>query len=333
MNTAIIEIWIALLGLAVILYVVLDGFGLGIALLFPFMKNEDERDQLIESIAPVWDANQTWLVFGGGGLFVAFPLIYGVLLSALYIPLITLLYGLIFRGVAFEFRANAKRKRTWNHSFFWGSLIAVVAQGLTLGGVLSGIRTSAGNFAGRPFDWLTLFSLAAALGLTAGYLLLGSTYLIIKTSGTVQDRAFRYALWAARAVLIFQVLMIAWTPFHYPHALSKWLSAPRMYFIWIFPVLTLLSYYGIIASLRARKEIMPFFLSLMFFFAGFLGFFATISPHALPPDITFYDAAAEQSTLRFTLWGAATILPIVLVYTIYNYRIFKGKVGKDGYHY
>jgi cytochrome d ubiquinol oxidase subunit II len=329
----IVDSWIALLGLALILYVVLDGFGLGIALLFPLMKNEAERDQLIESIAPVWDANQTWLVFGGSGLFVAFPLLYGVLCSALYIPLFALLYGLIFRGVTFEFRANAGRKRGWDRSFFWGSLVAVVAQGLTLGGVLSGARTADGNFAGGPFDWLTLFSLAAAFGLIAGYLLLGSTYLIIKTSGAIRDRAFRYALRAARVVLAFQVLMIVWTPFHYPDALSKWLSAPRVYFIWIFPALTLLSYYAIIASLRARREVVPFLSSIVFFFAGFLGFFASIYPQALPPDITFYDAAAQPATLRLTLWGAAIILPVVLGYTIYSYRIFRGKVTGEGHYH
>lgn len=328
----IVDIWIALLGLTIILYVVLDGFGLGIALLFPVMKSEDERDRLIESIAPVWDANQTWLVFGGGGLFVAFPLLYGVLSSALYIPLFTLLYGLIFRGVSFEFRANSVRKKFWELSFFWGSLVAVVAQGLTLGGVLTGARVSAGNFAGNPFDWLTPFSLAAALGLIAGYLLLGSTYLIIKTDREIQDRAFRYAFRAANVVLIFQVLMIAWTPFHYPQALTKWMSAPRAYFIWIFPVLTLLSYYSIVTSLHKRKEIMPFVSSVVFFLAGFLGLFATMYPHALPPDITFYDATAERATLRFTLWGAVVILPVVLGYTIYSYRVFRGKVHGEGYH-
>jgi cytochrome d ubiquinol oxidase subunit II len=329
----IVDIWIGLLGLTIILYVVLDGFGLGVALLFPLMKNEDERDQLIESIAPVWDANQTWLVFGGGGLFVAFPLLYGVLFTALYIPLFTLLYGLIFRGVSFEFRANAERKRIWDRSFFWGSLLAVLAQGLTLGGVLSGAHTVNGNFAGGPFDWLTPFSLAAAAGLIAGYLLLGSTYLIIKTGGTVQDRAFRYALRAAPVVLAFQVLMIVWTPFHYPDALHKWLSSPRIYFIWIFPFLTLFSYYAIIAALRSRRELLPFLWSVVFFLAGFLGFFASIYPHALPPDITFYDAAAEPATLRFTLLGAAIILPVVLGYTIYSYHIFRGKVVGEGYYH
>jgi cytochrome d ubiquinol oxidase subunit II len=329
----VIEIWIALLCLAIVLYVVLDGFGLGVALLFPLMKNEDERDQLLESIAPVWDANQTWLVFGGGGLFVAFPLLYGVLFSALYIPLFTLLYGLIFRGVSFEFRANAVRKRAWDRSFFWGSLVAVAAQGLTLGGVLSGVRTAEGSFSGGPFDWLTPFSVAAAFGLIAGYLLLGSTYLIIKTSGTVQDRAFGYARLSAQAVLVFQILMILWTPFHYPDALSKWMNAPRIYFIWIFPVMTLLSYFAIIAGLRNRREFMPFLSSVAFFLAGFLGLLATIYPHALPPDITFQDAAAEPTTLRLTLWGAAIILPVVLGYTIYSYRVFRGKVEGEGYYH
>jgi cytochrome d ubiquinol oxidase subunit II len=328
---SIIDIWIALLCLAVILYVVLDGFGLGIALLFPFMQSDDERGQLIESIAPVWDANQTWLVFGGGGLFVAFPLLYGVLFSALYIPLFTLVYGLIFRGVSFEFRANADSKKLWDHAFFWGSLVAVFAQGLTLGGVLSGVQTAGNNFGGGAFDWLTLFSLAAAGGLIAGYLLLGSTYLIIKTSGPVRDRAYQYAQRAAPVVLTFQILMIAWTPFHYPEALSKWLSAPRMYFIWSFPVLTLISYYAIFAGLRSRRELAPFVWSVVFFLAGFLGLVVTIYPHALPPAVTFTDAAAEPATLRLALWGAAITLPVVLGYTIYSYRVFRGKAGDDGY--
>src|SRR5574337_14605 len=217
-----IDIWIGLLGLAVILYVILDGFSLGIGIMFPFIKSRAERDQLIESIAPVWDANQTWLVFAGGGLFVAFPVLYGALFSAMYLPLFTLLYGLIFRGVSFEFRANAKKKDVWDQAFFWGSLVAVVSQGLTLGGILTGATTREGNFAGGPFDWLTPFSVAAAIGLIAGYLLLASTYLVIKTAGPGQDRAYRHAVRSAHVVGVFQVLMIVWTPFHYPFALANW---------------------------------------------------------------------------------------------------------------
>ncbi len=329
----LIDIWIGLLGLTVILYVILDGFSLGIGIMFPFIKSREQRDQLIESIAPVWDANQTWLVFGGGGLFVAFPMMYGVLFSALYIPLFTLLYGLIFRGVSFEFRANAKQKGVWDQAFFWGSLVAVLAQGLTLGGILTGTTTREGNFAGGPFDWLTPFSVAAATGLIAGYLLLASTYLIIKTTGPVQERAYRQAFWSAQVVLAFQILMIVWTPFHYPLALANWTTPPRVYFIWIFPLLTLLSYFSIILSLRARREKMPFIASVVFFFAGYLGLFASIYPHALPPNITFYDAAAEYETLRFTLWGAGLTLPVVLAYTLYSYRVFRGKVSTEGYYH
>lgn len=329
----IVNIWIALLGLSVILYVVLDGFGLGIALLFPFTHDEEERDTLMNSIAPVWDANQTWLVFGGGILLVAFPLMYGVLFSALYIPLFTLIYGLIFRGVSFEFRINATRKHVWDRAFFLGSFAAVAGQGLILGGVITGTRIAGNHFAGGSFDWLTPFSIAIASGLIAGYILLASTYLIIKTSGTIQDRAYDKAFWSSAVVLVFQILMIIWTPFHYPRALTHWLSSPRAYFIWIFPVLGLVAFYGIIKSLRARREITPFVFSVVFFFAGYMGLFASIYPYAVPPGITFYDAAAQRETLEFTLWGAAIILPVVLGYTVYSYAVFKGKVGKEGYHH
>ena len=329
----IVSIWIALLGLTVILYVILDGFGLGIALLFPFTHDEEERDTLMNSIAPVWDANQTWLVFGGGILLVAFPLIYGVLFSALYIPLFTLLYGLIFRGVSFEFRINATRKYIWDRAFFLGSLAAAAGQGLILGGVLTGTKIAGSHFAGGSFDWLNSYSIATAIGLIAGYILLASTYLIIKTTGTIQARAYGKAFRSSVVVLFFHILMIIWTPFHYPRVLTHWLSSPRVYFIWIFPALGLLAFYGIIKSLRARHEIMPFVFGVVFFFAGYLGLFASIYPYAAPPGITFYDAAAQRETLEFTLWGAAIILPVVLGYTIYSYAVFKGKVGKESYYH
>ncbi len=329
----LIDVWIALLGLVIILYVILDGFSLGIGIMFPIIKSREERDQMIETIAPVWDANQTWLVFGGGGLFAAFPMMYAILFSALYIPLFTLLYGLIFRGISFEFRANAKQKNGWDQAFFWGSLVAVISQGLTLGGILTGVSVRNGFFSGGPFDWFTPFSIAAAIGLISGYILLASTYLIIKTTGPVQDRSYRQAFWAAQVVFAFQILMILWTPFHYPLALAKWTSAPRMYFIWIFPLLTVISYYVIVTSLRNRREKAPFIASVLFFFSGYLGLFSSLYPDAVPPTVTFYDAAAQYETMRFTLWGAAVTLPIVLAYTIYSYSVFRGKIGeRSSYH-
>jgi cytochrome d ubiquinol oxidase subunit II len=329
----IVTAWIALIALIIILYVVLDGFSLGIGLLFPFMHGEQERDTLMNSIAPVWNANQTWLVFGGGALFVAFPVVYGVLFSALYIPLVTLLYGLIFRGVSVEFRISAARNSIWDWAFHAGSLIAVVSQGLILGGVLSGTKVTGENFSGGAFDWLNPFSIALGAGLIAGYVLLASTYLIIKTTGPVQDGAYRKAFRAAVVVLIFQALMIVWTPFQYPQVLVHWLTPPRIYFIWIFPILGLAAFCGIINSLRRRRESTPFIFSSVFFFAGYLGFFASIYPYAIPPDITFQEAAAQHETLKFTLSGAVFILPVILGYTVYSYRVFRGKVGKEGFYH
>jgi cytochrome d ubiquinol oxidase subunit II len=329
----LIIIWSCLLALAIILYIVLDGFSLGIALLFPTTRDEKERDMLVDSIAPVWDANQTWLVFGGGALFVAFPMIYGVLFSGLYIPLLTFIFGLIFRGVTFEFRANATRKEPWNMTFFFGSLVAVIAQGLTLGGILSGMKVAGGHFAGGPFDWLNPFSMMLSLALIAGYILLGSTYLIIKTTGAIQERAYRYAFWAAMTVLGFQVLVTLWTPFHYPSALKNWFSPPRIYFIWTFPLLGLAAFYGLIKSLEARRDILPFFFSVIFYLAGYLGLIASIYPYAIPHSITFQEAAAQQETLRFTLWGVIIVLPFVLGYTVYSYMVFRGKVEKADQYY
>ena len=328
----LIILWSCLLALAIILYIVLDGFSLGIALLFPVTRDEEERDILMKSIAPVWDANQTWLVFGGGALFIAFPMIYGVLFSGLYIPLLTFIFGLIFRGVTFEFRANATQKGPWNKAFFLGSLIAVIAQGLTLGGILSGMTVAEGHFAGGPFDWLNPFSMMVSIALIAGYVLLGSTYLIIKTSGAIQERAYRYAFWAAMTVLGFQILVTIWTPFHYPSALKNWFSPPRIYFIWSFPMLGLAAFYNLIKALKARREILPFAFSIIFYLAGYLGLIASIYPYAIPPSITFREAAAQQETLRFTLWGVIIVLPFVLGYTAYSYMVFRGKVGKEGYY-
>jgi cytochrome d ubiquinol oxidase subunit II len=328
----LIIIWSCLLALAIILYIVLDGFSLGIALLFPTTRDEKERGILVDSIAPVWDANQTWLVFAGGALFVAFPMIYGVLFSGLYIPLLTFIFGLIFRGVTFEFRANATQKGLWNKAFFFGSLFAVIAQGLTLGGILSGMKVTGGHFAGGPFDWLNPFSMMLSLALIAGYILLGSTYLIIKTTGAIQERAYRYAFWAAMTVLGFQILVTIWTPFHYPSALKNWLSPPRIYFIWTLPVLGLAAFYGLIKSLEARREILPFVFSVIFYLAGYLSLIASIYPYAIPTSITFQEAAAQQETLRFTLWGVIIVLPFVLGYTVYSYMVFRGKVGKESYY-
>ncbi len=329
----LVVIWACLVGLAIILYVVLDGFTLGVALLFPTTQTEEERDILMNSVAPVWDANQTWLVFGGGAVFVAFPLAYGILFSALYIPLLTFIFGLIFRGVAFEFRVNAGRKGGWNYAFLYGSLVAAIAQGVTLGGVLSGTRVQGENFAGGPFDWFNPFTLTLGLALVAGYILLGSTYLIIKTRGVVQTRAYYHAFWSAIAVLVFQIIVTFWTPFHYPGVLDRWLNPPRIYFIWIFPTVGLIAFYVLLKSLKLRRELLPFFCTVVLFLAGYFGLAASIYPYVVPPAITFQQAAAQPETLRFTLWGALVVLPVVLFYVIYSYSIFRGKVDSAEFYH
>jgi len=329
----LVHIWLSLVGLVIILYVVLDGFSLGVALLFPTARDEQERDLLINSIAPVWDANQTWIVFGGGALFASFPMVYSVVFSALYIPLLTFIFGLIFRGVAFEFRANSSSKHGWNKAFFWGSLVAVFAQGLTLGGYLSGTKVADGVFAGGPFDWLNPFSLMVGFALIAGYIMLGSTYLLIKTGGAIQDRAYRQAFRSALAVAGFMVLVSIFTPLHDPSIPARWFSPPRVYFIWTFPMLGLAAFFMLMKSIRQRAELLPFVCSVVLFISAYLGLLAAIYPYTIPPTVTVYEAAAQRETLLFALWGAIIVLPVVLAYTVYSYWVFRGKVTpEEGYH-
>jgi len=329
----LINLWMVLVGLVVILYVLLDGFSLGVGILFPFARDEEQRDIMMGSIGPVWDANQTWIVFGGGALFATFPTIYTVLFSALYIPLFTFLFGLIFRGVAFEFRANSTNKKKWNRAFFVGSLVAAFAQGVTLGAYLSGIQVENGFFIGGAFDWLHPFNLMVGLALVAGYALMGAVYLIMKTTADVQRRAFKQALWGAVAVAGFMILVSFWTPLHTPSIAASWWRAPRIYFVWLFPLLGIVAFITLIWSLRRRHEILPFVCAVVLFVSAYLGLQTGIYPYAVLPDITIYSAAAQRNTQIITLIGALVILPFVLGYTLYSYRVFRGKVteGVD-YH-
>jgi len=327
----LVALWAGLVALVMILYVILDGISLGVGLLFPTALEGSERDTLMGSIAPVWDANQTWLVFGGGAIFASFPVVYGVLSSALYIPLVAFLAGLIFRGVAFEFRASAKRKASWDKGFFLGSLLAVFSQGLTLGGILSGVSVKDLHFAGGALDWLNPFSLMVGVALMPGYALLASCYLIIKTSGPVQERAYRQAKKATWGVIFFMAVVTVWTPIHYPVVMSNWFSAPRIYFVWIFPVLGLACFWALLGSLKARKEVAPLIWAVGIFLSGYLGLATSFYPYAIPPTVTFREAASQRETLSFLLWGALIVLPVVVGYLIYSYAVFKGKVGEELY--
>jgi len=329
----LIDIWAGLVGFAMILYVLLDGISLGVGLLFPAAANEDERTTLIATISPVWDANQTWLVFGGAAIFAAFPVLFGVLASALYIPLMTFIMGLIFRGVTFEFRSDAASKRPWDRAFFWGSLVAVLSQGIMLGGILTGIKVSGKEFGGSPLDWLNPFSVMVGIALVPGYIMLASCYLIIKTTGAIQVRAYRHAFWSTLAVLFFMAVVTVWTPYHYPLVWRHWFAPPRIYFVWCFPVLGLIATYKLLASLKAAREIAPLACAMSLFLSGYFGLMTSLYPYVIPPAITVWDAAAQRETLLFILWGAIVVLPVVIGYDAYSYFVFRGKVGSgEGYY-
>ncbi len=331
MNMA--DVFNVLVGLVIILYVVLDGFILGIGILFPTAADEEERDMMMNAAAPVWDVNQTWIVFGGGALFAAFPRIYTILFPALYIPLLSFIFGLIFRGVAFEFRAQTTHKKPWNVAFFFGSLLATVNQGFVLGGFISGVRMESGAFSGGPLDWFSPFTLMVGAALVFGYMLLGSCYLIMKTTGPVQDRAYVIARFAALAVVFFLLLVTVWTPHHAPELTARWWMKPRIYFVWNFPLLGAAALYLLLRGLKQRREIMPFAAAILLFVSAYLGLQAALWPLAIPPDLSIYDAASQPATMKFTLWGIFLVLPVILSYTIYSYWVFRGKVGAaESYH-
>lgn len=329
----LVHTWVLLVGLVIIIYVILDGFSLGAGILFLSAEDDAQRDTIMGSIAPVWDANQTWIVFGGGALFAAFPTTYAVLFSALYIPLFTFLFGLIFRGVAFEFRVNSNSKSAWDRAFSWGSMVATFAQGLTLGAYISGIKTVNGSFAGGAFDWFSPFSVMVGVALVFGYALLGATFLIMKTDGVVKIRAYEQAKRAAVIVAAFMVVVSTWTPLHNPDITARWFSAPRLYFIWLFPLLGIFSFVSLLRNLKRRREKAPFFYSVLLFFSAYIGLQTAVYPNAVLPDITVQQAAAQSETLLFTLWGVIIVLPVVLAYTVYSYWVFRGKVTEGmGYH-
>jgi cytochrome d ubiquinol oxidase subunit II len=328
-------IWAALLATAVTLYVILDGFGLGLGILFHVEPRENRRDVMMNTIAPFWDGNQTWLILGGGGLFVAFPKAYGIIMSGLYIPIIVMLLALVFRGVAFEFRWVAKPKHEfWDLAFSWGALVATFSQGVVLGGLLQGITVQNEHFAGGPLDWLTPFALFCGLGLVAGYALLGTTWLIYKTDGDLQDWARDAAKLALLLTLASMAAISIWTPFSVPRIAERWFSWPNILLLSPIPLLTL------IAAWHCWKEIedigadaRPFIAAVALFLLGLLGLLISNVPYLVPESLTVWQAAAAPSSQMFMLVGTLILLPIVLGYTAFVYWTFRGKVRDgEGYH-
>ena len=324
-------IWVAIIGLGVFMYVLMDGFDLGVGILFPFAPSDQARDEMMNSVAPVWDGNETWLILGGAGLLAAFPLIYAVFLPALYIGVFLLLAGLIFRGIAFEFRFKAKRaKHWWDRSFFWGSTVASFAQGAVVGAYIQGFNVVDFRYVGGAFDWLTPFTVMTGLGVVAGYALLGVTWTILKTEGETQAWARRMAPRLLASVMVFFVIVSLWTPLTSERVAERWFS--DISWIWIFPFLTVVTATWLFRALKNQAEAAPFIGSLILFALFYLGLLITQWPYAVPPDHTFWDAASDSGSQLFLLIGVMFLIPVILGYTAWTYWVFRGKV-KSGAGY
>ena len=326
-------IWAGLIGTAVALYVILDGFDLGVGILFPFAGSERQRDQMMRSIGPFWDGNQTWLVLGGGGLLVAFPRAYSVIMPALYIPVIVMLLALVFRGVAFEFR-TVSRSKTWlNAAFAAGSTLAAFTQGIILGGLIQGVKVENGAYAGGALDWVTPFAFLCGLAMIAGYTLLGATWLTMKTDGPVADRARQQSKWALLAVLVFMGAVSLWTPVAQPRILERWFSLPNILFLWPVPAVTALVAFGLWRWIEKGYDAPPFLAAIALFLLGYLGLVISNFPYLVPPSLTVWDSAAAPASQIFMLLGTLFLLPIILGYIGFVYWLFRGKVREgDSYH-
>ena len=326
-------VWALIIAFAVAAYVVMDGFDLGIGILFPFFPVGKDRDRAMNSIAPVWDGNETWLVLGGGGLLAAFPLAYAIVLPALYAPLIAMLLGLVFRGVAFEFRwRDPGHRRWWDTGFFAGSLIATFAQGVTLGALLQGITVSGRQYGGGWWEWLSPFSLLTGASLVVGYALLGAGWLIWKTSDPLQARARRLARWLLPALLGAIGLVSLATPFVEPQYFERWFKSPGIFVSLPMPVLVAAAAFLAWRSLGRGADWAPFAWSLALFGLTLLGLGISIWPDVIPGRVSIWDAAAPYSSQLFMLVGASILIPLILVYTAWSYWVFRGKVEEEGYH-
>ncbi|MGE0846675.1 MAG: cytochrome d ubiquinol oxidase subunit II [Flavobacteriaceae bacterium] len=327
-------IWAGLIAFAVLAYVVLDGFDLGVGILFPLYPQKQDRDTMMNTVAPVWDGNETWLVLGGGGLLAVFPLAYAVVLPALYMPVIVMLLALVFRGVAFEFRWRTERGRfLWDWAFAGGSLVSTFAQGIALGALVQGIPVANRAYAGGWWDWLTPFSVLTGVALVVGYVLLGTTWLVMKTTGDLQARARHHAWYAAWGTLGLIGIVSLWTPFLNPAYLERWFAWPAAAYSAIVPLLVLACTWAMLTGLRDGAEVRPFVSALGIFIFCFAGIGISFYPHMVPPSLTIWDAAAPDESLAFLLVGAVFLVPVILAYTAYAYWTFRGKVRPgEGYH-
>ena len=343
----IATIWASLIATAVFLYVVMDGFDLGVGILFPWIRGREDRDLAVNTVAPVWDGNETWLILGGGGLFAAFPLAYAAILPAVYMPLIIMLLALVFRGVAFEMRfraATPRQLRLWDYAFSGGSYVASFAQGVALGALVQGVEVQGRAYAGGWWDWLSPFSIVTGLAVLAGYGMLGACWLVWKTEGEMQDQVETLARRTTGLTLLFIVLVSAVVPFLLPQFRDRWFGFPAIVAAAPVPVLVVvlawLLFRGLDRAGRTApttsmiwRDSIPFACAIGLFFLSYTGLGISMWPLIVPPNITIWEAASPRSSQLFMLVGAAVLIPIILGYTAYAYWIFRGKVkAGEGYH-
>lgn len=324
-------IWFGLIATAIFLYVLLDGFDLGVGILFPFAPSDQCRDRMMNSIAPFWDGNETWLVLGGGGLFAAFPLAYAILMPALYIPVIIMLLGLIFRGVAFEFRfkAHDRSRRVWDYAFHFGSLVATLMQGMILGAFVQGVKVSGRSFSGGAFDWLNAYSVMTGVALVFGYALLGATWLVMKTDQGTQEWARRSAGYVLGYVGVFLGIVSLSMPMMNADVRALWFSVPNLYYLLPVPLVTAALFVLIWRDLHRGEEYRPFLMSLGVFLMGYIGLGISLWPWLVPFEVTFRQAAAAPTSQSLLLVGTVILLPLVLAYTGFCYYLFRGKASHE----
>ncbi|WP_315722575.1 MULTISPECIES: cytochrome d ubiquinol oxidase subunit II [unclassified Bradyrhizobium] len=327
-------LWAFIIALAVFIYVVMDGFDLGLGILFPLFPGKQDRDVITNTVAPVWDGNETWLVLGGGGLMAAFPLAYSILLPALYAPLIAMLVGLIFRGVAFEFRWRTRATRNlWDIAFAGGSWVAALAQGIALGAILQGVHVEGRHYAGGWWDWLTPFSILTGISLVVGYALLGATWLILKTEGDLRDKAYRIS-WVLLVLMLLAIAAVSLaTPLLTIQYAQRWFSWPAIVLTAPVPLAVVGVTVLLMKNLAQKHDGWPFFLALALFFLSYAGLGISMYPYIVPQSVTIWQAAAPERSQLIMLPGVLVLVPLILGYTGWAYWVFRGKVGHDaGYH-
>jgi cytochrome d ubiquinol oxidase subunit II len=332
-------VWAGLIAVAVAMYVIVDGFDLGVGILFKGARDENWRDRMMFSVAPIWDGNETWLILGGGGLFAVFHVAYAILMPALYVPIILMLIALIFRGVAFEFRFKSDRSKfLWDNAFFYGSLVATFSQGMVLGTFVQGFANDGRQFTGGTWDFLTPFSLLTGVSLIFGYGLLGATWCVMKTTGELEIWSRRMAVRFLIGTIIAMGLVSAWVPFLGREIEARWFNWPNIAFLAPIPLITAYAAYRLFRDLEQGRHVRPFFLAISLFLLGYLGLAVSLFPYIVPPKLTIWDTANTVSSQLFALVGFAIVLPINLAYTAYAYYVFRGKVEEEikgggyGYH-